>query len=60
MENKRASAIRLFVDDVLNSFGLKLDKEKFVMSDNEPSMKCTFNLNCKRIGCSDHYLNKQL
>ena len=60
MENKRASTIRLFVDDVLNSFGLKLDEEKFVMSDNEPTMKCTFNLNCKRIGCSDHYLNKQL
>ena len=60
MENKRAATIRLFVDDVLNSFGLKLDEEKFVTSDNEPTMKCTFNLNCKRTGCSDHYLNKQL
>ena len=60
MENKRASTIRLFVDGVLNSFGLKLDEEKFFMSDNEPTMKCIFKLNCKRIGCSDHYLNKQL
>jgi hypothetical protein len=60
MENKRAPTIRAYVDDVLNSFGLQLDQEKFVMSDNEPTMKCTFNLNCKRIGCSDHYLNKQL
>ncbi|CAF1460760.1 unnamed protein product [Rotaria sordida] len=60
MENKRAATIRSFVDDILQSFGLKLDEEKYIMSDNEPTMKCTFSLNCKRIGCSDHYLNKQL
>ena len=57
MDNKRASTIRLFVDDVLNNFGLKLDEEKLVMCDNEPPMKCTFKLNCKR---SDHYLSEQL
>lgn len=60
MENKRAPTIRSFVDDKLHSFGLRLDQEKFVVSDNEPTMGCTFNQNCQRIGCSDHYLNKQL
>ncbi|CAF3196992.1 unnamed protein product [Rotaria socialis] len=60
MENKRAPTIRSFIDTVLNEFGLKLNQEKFVMSDNEPTMKCTFNSNCKRVGCSDHYLNKQM
>ena len=30
------------------------------MTDNELTMKRTFSQNCKRIGCSDHHLNKQL
>ncbi len=60
MENKRAPTVRAYIDEILNGFGLKLDKEKFVMSDNEPAMRCTFSLNCKRIGCSSHYVNKQL
>ena len=60
LDNKRAPTIRSFVDDILLSFGLKLDEEKFVVSDNESTMKCTFSSNCKRVGCSDHYLNKQL
>ena len=60
MENKRAPTIRSFVDDTLKTFGIALDQEKFVVSDNEPTMPCTFNAGCKRIGCSDHYINKQL
>lgn len=60
MENKHAPTIRSFIDTVLNELGLKLNQEKFFMSDNEPTMKCTFNSNCKRVGCSDHYLNKQM
>ena len=60
LENKRAPTIRLFIDNILNGFGLKLNSEKFIMSDNEATMKCTFNSNCKRVGCSDHYLNKQM
>jgi hypothetical protein len=60
MENKRAPTIRSFLDNILNEFGLKLNQEIFVMSDNEPTMKCAFSSNCKRIGCSDHYLNKQM
>ena len=60
LDNKRAPTVRLFIDGILSDFGLKLDSGKFVMSDNEPTMKCVFNSNCKRVGCSDHYLNKQL
>ncbi|CAF1347882.1 unnamed protein product, partial [Rotaria sordida] len=59
MENKRAPTIRTFIDDILKNFGLVLDQEKFVVIDNEPTMLCTFNTSCKRIGCSDHYINKQ-
>ena len=60
LENKRAPTVRLFIGGILGDFGLKLDSEKFVMSDNEPTMKCVFNSNCKRVGCSDLYLSKQL
>ncbi|CAF1558794.1 unnamed protein product, partial [Rotaria sordida] len=60
MENKRAPTIRIFVNDTLKDFGLVLDQEKFVVTDNEPPMLCTVNTDCKRIGCSDHYINKQL
>ncbi|CAF4778634.1 unnamed protein product, partial [Rotaria sp. Silwood2] len=60
MENKYASTIRFFVNGTLKTFGLALDSEKFVVTDNEPTMTCTFNTDCKRIGCSDHYINKQL
>ena len=38
MKNKRAPTVRVYIDEILNGFGLKLDKEKFVMSDNEPTM----------------------
>ncbi|CAF2957899.1 unnamed protein product [Rotaria sp. Silwood2] len=60
MKNKRASTIRSFVNGTLKTFGLALDSEKFVVTNNEPIMTCTFNTDCKRIGCSDHYINKQL
>ncbi|CAF0948747.1 unnamed protein product [Rotaria sordida] len=60
MDNKRSPTVRAYIDEILNDFGLKLDKDKFVMTDNEPMMKCTFSLNCTRIGCSSHYVNKQL
>ncbi|CAF4289720.1 unnamed protein product [Rotaria socialis] len=49
MENKRALTIRSFVEDILNDFGLKLNEEKLIMSDNEPTMKCTFNLNSQEL-----------
>ncbi|CAF1603141.1 unnamed protein product, partial [Didymodactylos carnosus] len=40
-ENKHAPTVRLFIDNILSDFGLKLDPEKFIMTDNEPTMKCT-------------------
>ena len=58
--DQKAPTTRAFVENILNDYGLKLDNDKYVMSDNENKMKCAFNSNCKRIGCSAHYLNKQL
>ena len=58
--DQKAPTIRTFVERILAEYGLNLDDEKYVMSDNENKMKSTFNFKCKRIGCSSHYLNKQL
>ncbi|CAF5167377.1 unnamed protein product, partial [Rotaria magnacalcarata] len=46
----------------LNSFCLVVDqwKESYTVSDNEPKMLATFRGYCIRVGCADHYLNKQL
>ncbi|CAF1551253.1 unnamed protein product, partial [Adineta ricciae] len=51
---------RTFVDNKLQEYNLQLDISKFVVSDNEPKMLAAFRDKCTRIGCSDHYLNKQL
>ncbi|CAF2233558.1 unnamed protein product [Rotaria magnacalcarata] len=51
---------REFVDSKLQEYNSQLDSSKFVISDNEPNMLAAFRDNCQRIGCSDHYLNKQL
>lgn len=59
-KDQRAPTVRAFVDAVLCEYGLELDDNKYVMSDNENKMKSAFSGNCKRIGCSSHYLNKQL
>ncbi|CAF1436953.1 unnamed protein product [Adineta ricciae] len=58
--DQKAPSVRTFVERILDEYGLKLDDGKYVMSDNENKMKSTFNFKCKRIGCSSHYLNKQL
>ena len=55
-----AQHLREFVDRKIGEFGLKLDPSKFVVSDNESKMIAAFREGCKRVGCSDHYLNKQL
>ena len=60
LENRRALTIRSFADDTLDGLGTKLDEDKFVMSDNEPTMKRAFNERCKRVGSSDYDLSKQL
>ncbi|CAF2931406.1 unnamed protein product [Rotaria sp. Silwood2] len=55
-----ASNVRLFVDQILSEFNLKLTENQFVVSDNEPKMRCSFKENTTRVGCSCHYLNKIL
>ena len=44
----------------LEEYRLKLDSSKYGVSDNEAKMLAAFRDQCTRIGCSDHYLNKQL
>ncbi|CAF1317906.1 unnamed protein product [Rotaria sordida] len=41
-------------------YHLTLDDSKFVVCDNENKMKSSFKDLCTRVGCSIHYLNKQL
>ncbi|CAF1448781.1 unnamed protein product [Rotaria sordida] len=52
--------LREFVDKILQEYKLTLDPTKFVVTDNEPKMLSAFREKCFRIGCADHYLNKQL
>ena len=59
-ESHSAANIRTFVDQKLSEFNLKLNSSKYVVSDNEPKMRAAFRDNCRRVGCSAHYLNKQL
>lgn len=58
--DQKAHTVRLFVEGILEEYGLKLDKDKYVMSDNESKMKRAFDNRCKRIGWSSHFLKKQL
>jgi hypothetical protein len=60
VESQSANNIRNFVDSQLLSYGLILDNAVFVVSDNENKMRAAFKDKCTRIGCSIHYLNKQL
>lgn len=48
------------MDQKLDEFGLKLSGTIYVVTDNEPKMLAAFRDQCRRVGCSDHYLNKQL
>jgi len=60
LENQTSLNIRKFVNSILAEFGLSLNvSSSFVVSDNENKMICAFE-DLKRIGCSDHYLNKIL
>ena len=59
-ESHSAANTRAFVDDKLSEYGLKLDASKYVVTDNEPKIQAAFRENCCRVGCSVHYLNKQL
>ncbi|CAF4450084.1 unnamed protein product [Rotaria socialis] len=59
-DNQTANQIRQFVDCKLMEFNLSLDNNKFVVSDDANKMKSAFKDSCIRIGCSIHYVNKQL
>ncbi|CAF4704596.1 unnamed protein product, partial [Rotaria sp. Silwood2] len=49
-----------FVNKILEEYKLQLDSTKFVVTDNEPKMLPPFREQCSRVGCADHYLNKEL
>jgi hypothetical protein len=55
-----AQHLREFVNNILEEYKIQLDSTKFVVTDNEPKMLSAFREQCSRIGCADHYLNKQL
>ncbi|CAF4413132.1 unnamed protein product, partial [Rotaria socialis] len=55
-----AQYLREFVNKVLAEYKLVLGTTKFAVTDNEAKMLAAFREQCCRIGCADHYLNKQL
>ncbi|CAF4712321.1 unnamed protein product [Rotaria sp. Silwood1] len=55
-----APNVRLFVDNLLTEFNLKLTDKQYVITDNEPKMICAFKAKTIRVGCSCHYLSKVL
>ncbi|CAM4908290.1 unnamed protein product [Rotaria socialis] len=59
-DNQTSTQIRQFVDSKLMEYNLSLNNNKFVVTDNENKMKSSFKDSCTRIGCSIHYMNKQL
>ncbi|CAF4193846.1 unnamed protein product [Rotaria sordida] len=60
LPNQKAHNIRDFVNTIVEEFGLKLNEDMFVVSDNEPKMACAFKDDTTRVGCSAHYINKIL
>ncbi len=58
LPNQKAHNIRDFVNTTLEEFGLKINENIFVVSDNEPKMVCAFKEDTTRVGCSAHYINK--
>ncbi|CAF1035461.1 unnamed protein product [Rotaria magnacalcarata] len=59
-DNQSSSQLQQFVDAKLLEFDLSVENSKFVATDNENKMKSCFKDPCIRIGCSIHYLSKQL
>ncbi|CAM4887879.1 unnamed protein product [Rotaria socialis] len=58
LPNQKAYNIRDFVNIVVEEFGLKINEDIFIVSDNEPKMVAAFRDGVIRIGCSAHYINK--
>ncbi len=48
------------MNEILEEFGLYLNDDIFIVSDNENKMKSAFKEDVQRVGCSAHYLNKIL
>ncbi|CAF1449139.1 unnamed protein product [Rotaria sp. Silwood1] len=59
LENPTAPNIRKFVDELLLEYGLSLNTNSFIITDNEPKMIAALR-GANRVGCSDHYINKIL
>ena len=59
-DSQNANQIRQFVNGKLMEYKLSLDSDKFVVTDNENKTKFCFKDSCISVGCSIHYLNKQL
>ena len=59
-ESSSAINIRKFVESKLAEYKLKLNETIYVVTDNESKMVTTFKSGSRRIGCSVHYINKQL
>jgi hypothetical protein len=58
LPSQSSENIRIFTDKILQSYGLVLGKVKYVVSDNENKMRCSFRSNIIRVGCSTHFINK--
>ncbi|CAM4821484.1 unnamed protein product [Rotaria magnacalcarata] len=56
----QAINLRAFVNKILQEYGLYLNDDIFIVTDNENKMKSAFKDDCVRVGCSAHYLNKIL
>ena len=52
--NHQAHNIRDFVNTIVGEFGLKVNEDMFIVSDNEPKMVCAFKDDTTRVGCSAH------
>ncbi|CAF2229394.1 unnamed protein product, partial [Rotaria magnacalcarata] len=48
-----------YSDDLLLDYGLSLNTNSFIVTDNEPKMLAALR-GANRVGCSDHYINKAL
>ncbi|CAF1537198.1 unnamed protein product [Rotaria sp. Silwood1] len=58
-ENQTAPNIRKFIDEILSEYGLSLNTNSFIITDNEPKIIAALR-GTNRVGCSDHYINKIL
>ena len=59
LTNQIASNVRKLIDDLLFEYGLSLNQNGFITSDNEPKMFDALR-GANRIGCADHYVDKIL